>query len=463
MPGQRSASLPINEFNRALRSHSATLDDFPTNEGGGRDSAPGEHMLPRRATTSRLFGSTSLPRLADWTGLTPRPASSHARSSQILSDLEAGESIGVAVTSGNHPKRRSRSVGQLGDASRVVQDTPRRRSDEIRYWRESYEPTMLSPMSSNKAEVEEPIVLDEPVDIADEAPQSQFNFGPMSEMAGLKITKAADLETRVSELEARLLQVERTVSQIMRLPKFESVQVPAHETPVGNQSSFVGTPTRDSGFILSSVSRQRHQAARHQIGSREPSSAIETSRSSTEDTEESIQPSFQESSPPRFISTMEHPSMASSQSSARPLSTTTTIRAHAPSSPQLPYEGHLTMDHYNSLSNMIEAEQKARQRLERLVETLKQEVRVLHSSRPATAEFSREGARMGEYSSFEHDDSSEGSVYDLPREEFQTPNEEQTFGDDPFGTRPTQHNQRTATRTLSLSQMTMGPGQGGDR
>jgi len=119
----------------------------------------------------------------------------------------------MAVTSGSHPKRRSRSLGEMREAA-SVHTVARRRSDEIRYWRESYDPGILSPLSSHKAEAEEPIVIDEPEDNRDDEPQEQpqpFNFGPLGEMAGMKITQAASLDTRVRRLEERMLKMERVL------------------------------------------------------------------------------------------------------------------------------------------------------------------------------------------------------------------------------------------------------------
>ena len=162
---KRSASLPINEYNRALRSHSTATEEFPDAENEKNiESIHAEgQRRPRRATTpSRLWTPTQGPAYGDWTGLSPRPASSHARGSRADPDTEAEAvaGIGMAVTSSGHPKRRSRSLGEIREAA-AGHTVARRRSDEIRYWRESYDPGILSPLSSHKAE-EEPIIIDDP-------------------------------------------------------------------------------------------------------------------------------------------------------------------------------------------------------------------------------------------------------------------------------------------------------------
>ena len=136
----------------------------------------------------------------DWTGLSPRPASSHARGSKVGDDVEADAHIGMAVTSGSHPNRRSRSLGEIRETA-VAHTVTRRRSDEIKYWRESYEPGVLSPMSSNKPEAEEPTLLDGSENPPEEEPQEPpqpFNFGPLGELAGMKITQAANLRLAFS-------------------------------------------------------------------------------------------------------------------------------------------------------------------------------------------------------------------------------------------------------------------------
>jgi hypothetical protein len=194
---QRSASLPINEFNRALRSHSTATEDFPLTEASytNRESLPVDGSTkPRRATTpSRLWTPNRALGYGDWTGLSPRPASSHARGSHVISDEEPEGIVGIALS---HPNRKSRSVGELREPQVMNSVVTRRRSDEIRYWRESYDPAVLSPMSSNKAEAEELILADE-ADIAQpedyEEPPQPFSFGPIGEMAGMKITQAASL------------------------------------------------------------------------------------------------------------------------------------------------------------------------------------------------------------------------------------------------------------------------------
>lgn len=467
---KRSASLPINEYNRALRSHSTATEDFPNaeNETNIESIHADGQRRPRRATTpSRLWTPTKGPSYGgDWAGLSPRPASSHARGSRVISDpeAEAAAGIGMAVTSGSHPKRRSRSLGEMREAA-AARTVARRRSDEIRYWRESYDPGILSPMSSNKAEAEEPIVIDEPEENRDEEPQEQpqpFNFGPLGEMAGMKITQAASLDTRVRRLEERMLKMERVLYRGQNRTSADPLNQ--------DRSSSVPRPTTDSSE-MSLPKHQRHREAQphrqtqesRPQGSQIRSSSYGSSRPSTVSTHISYHPSFDTFSPPPTIPSSEPP-LGSSQNTARPLSTSTTIRGVPSSSPTLPKNGHFTAEHYTALTNMILAEQAARQQLEAVVHSLQQQLYALRSSASApyptpgsdhpAKHLHRGSAAGGEFSSFEQDDSDDEGRY--MQEDFQTPNETRgNFGDEIFG--EVQYGDaKTAPRTLSLSQITLG-------
>jgi hypothetical protein len=460
-----------------LRSHSTATEDFPNaeNETNLESIHADGQRRPRRATTpSRLWTPTRAPGYGgDWTGLSPRPASSHARGSRVISDPEAetAAGIGMAVTSGSHPKRRSRSVGEMREAA-AARTVARRRSDEIRYWRESYDPGILSPMSSNKAEAEEPIVIDEPEENRDEEPQEQpqpFNFGPLGEMAGMKITQAASLDTRVRRLEERMLKMERVLYRGQN-------RTSADPLIKQDRSSSVPRPTTDSSEI-SLPKRPRHpghrEAQPHQQnqenkphGSQIRSSSYGSSRPSTVSTHISYHPSFDTFSHPTIP--MSEPLVSSSQNiAARPLSTSTTIRGVPSSSPTLPKDGHFTAEHYTALTNLILAEQAARQQLEAVVHNLQQQLHALRSS--ASAPYPTPGsdhpaealhggsAAGGEFSSFEQDDSSDDEGRYM-QEDFQTPNETGgNFGDEIFGEVRDHHGDaKTAPRTLSLSQITLG-------
>ncbi|KAF8866401.1 hypothetical protein BDZ45DRAFT_610373 [Acephala macrosclerotiorum] len=487
---KRSASLPINEFNRALRSHSIVADDFPlgsTENEGNRGSVQADgQRRPRRATTpSRLWTPTKTPGYVDWTGLSPRPASTHGRGSKAISDAVADANIGTAVTSGSHPNRRSRSLGELRDVA-GTQTPRRRRSDEIRYWRESYDPGVLSPMSSNKAETEEPILVEEGDDARDAPPQEPpqpFIF----EMAGMKITQAASLETRVQRLEERMMQMERMVSSRNYQRPEETIQFqdsPRRGSASKRSTSITRPQTDNSDISLPRQYRYRDAPPRPQAresrppgargdlgGSQIRSSSYGSSRPSTISTHNSYHPSF-ENFPLSTAPTSEMPAPPTNTTNfARPLSTSTTIRGIPSSSPTFTNDSPLTGEHYTALTNMILAEQAARHDLENVVHSLQRQLQAYLSSHSGTTSYPTPGSdaagdpisvTAGEFSAFEQDDSSEdeGRFRDEHGEVFQTPSEErQQFGDEIFGEvgrdEGKGEGRKSAPRTLSLSQITM--------
>ncbi len=467
---KRSASLPINEFNRALRSHSVVADDLVgLNSEGVRngESTEIEDALPsRRATTpSRLWTPTKAHGYHNWTGLSPRPASSHVRGSKAISQAEA-DAIGTAVTSGSHPNRRSRSLGEL----REVADARlmgRRRSDEIRYWRASYDPGPLSPTSSNANKTEDPALEPEPKDLEVQDLPQPFNFGPLGEMAGMKITQAANLETRVQRLEERMLRIENMLSRynqgselllLRDLPKRHSARLSRYRSASSNRPT-----THNSDMSLPTNQRSRDRQPRRQSQDT-TSQSSQKRKSSYESTRNPHDLSLNPLNPEAFLAPE---AQVISHNSARPLSTSTTIRG-IPSSPPAPAkDGFLTSEHYTALANMIVTEQEARENLESIVINLQQQLRVICSSTagayPTAASslvdpLNEDTPTTGGFSSFENDSSEDEDGKYGQEEIFETPNEErEQFGDEIFGAAPGKSSQaKIEPRTLSLSQITKG-------
>jgi hypothetical protein len=487
--------MPINDFNRALRSHSPFAEDLKAQTSNKfRDSKGIDgRTRPRRSTTpSRLYEPTRTPGYMDWVGLSPRPASSHARDSGAFTGVDSNGPIGFAVTSGSHPNRRSRSLGQLRDAA--MQHGVRRRSDEIRYWRESYpsyDPDALSPMSSQhrpetgvRPTTQEGNPSQEPE--THEVPQP-FNFGPLGELAGMKITQAASLDARVSTLEARLDRMEKAIANLHDY-------IPVSTLPLRDYPS--RTDYSDQSLPRHTPNRMYQQTHNPQADTtyRMENRSYESSRPSTTSTQPSKNQSYEELSPrPMYLSSPDAAPLSEvplsrsnlsarhSESMGRPLSTSTTIRGIASSSPSrtpdrtlsLSKNGALTAHHYSALLNLITAEQTARQSLEAQVASLQQQVQSLTSksgdrssvvySKPGPTHVpSRQTMGTGEFSSFEHEESgteSEGEIYSGSHEAvFQTPNEErgQYADHDDYEDELAEMERHAEPRTLSLSQLTMG-------
>ncbi|CAL3962025.1 unnamed protein product [Diplocarpon coronariae] len=458
-PPSRAAAGPIDEFNRALRSHSIVAEDLRPYTGPERErhraaAAPGAspHRTRRATTPSRIWLPD--PRRGhgqDWSGgLSPRPASSHARGSTDGAGADAAPTARGAVTSRSVAQRRSRSHGELQDAARR-RGVSRRRSDEIRYGRESHDPGLLSPMSSNRPETDEP-VPDDGEDPHGEhvLPPEPFTF----DLAGMKITQAASLEQRVQQLEGRVWHLERAVS---RMRPDGPLQLPAPpERGAARYRSRSGTrpATRQSAASVPRPHRSRDPLARSDVV--DPSSQGSQLRSASRGSSRPSRPST-----PTHVSPPPDPIASASgvraewapPGSARPLSTPATVR-RMPSGPLArPTEEPLTGGHYNALATMIVAEQRARQRLESMVLGLQQQIHTVLAAGAA------DGPGGADFSGFEHDaGSDDGRVVCDGREEFRTPAAGRPpFEDAIFGEVPGRAADETsAPRTLSLSQITMG-------
>lgn len=131
----------------------------------------------------------------------------------------------------------------------------------------------------------------------------------------------------------------------------------------------------------------------------------------------------------------------------------------------MPKEASLTWEHYNTLTNMILAEQAQRQKLENVVRHLQEQLRTVLTASggpyppPGSDLKEQQTSTGGDFSSFEQDDSSDDDGR-YEREDFRTPNEERAqFGDEIFGENLNTES-KGAPRTLSLSAMTLGRGKG---
>ncbi|KAK4246848.1 hypothetical protein C7999DRAFT_15065 [Corynascus novoguineensis] len=266
---KRSASLPMSELDRPLRSHSVGPDDIMAIESARNslhaDQAGSLAAIRRRAATTN--GHTLLrPHLfnREWgAGLSPRPASAQGRGSRAggRADGEDPNEIGRAITSdsGGGHRRRSRSLSGLQDLV-GIQRGGRRRSDEIRYWRESYDPGFMSPLSSNaQDDVDDTGAVDisapesPAVERPPRTPPQPFNFGLLSkEMIGMKITHAADIDTRLGHVESRTLQLERVVDRLCQAVPGVKRSVDAKDLPLpgGGSRPSLDTETHSQASVV---------------------------------------------------------------------------------------------------------------------------------------------------------------------------------------------------------------------
>ncbi|RSL54217.1 hypothetical protein CEP53_007495 [Fusarium sp. AF-6] len=471
---KRSASLPITEFDRALRSHSVRPEDIRTIESARNSLSADFGLNQARASALRV-------RESHLAGLSPRPASSHGRESRQEQHEDDPDEIGRAITSDfTGVRRRSRSLSGLPEAEE--DHNTRRRSDEIRYWRESYDPAFMSPVSSNHPEVEDTtVVAAETTHTVEEelpakATTEPFHFEPfvgMNEAAGMKITHAANLETRINNLESRVHRLEQVLDRMCdTVPSWQSQTEhpdrPAPPIPVrGHRSrsreSLLDQPIDpiNIGVAMGSRSSSRYRS--------------ETpSRASSHEEATFLDP---------------HASSPGEGITNRPTSTAT-IRG-ATSLPSLLKDapGSFTTDHYTNLLALIHTERSAREALEAQVKRLGNQLSVLSNSMvmPRETRFDPPptAKSFGDRSAFDHDDEEEGlsslviNTHSQGRhvdpedsgigtshrdeseysESFETPREEgHSFGAFGEDLDKADQAQTKAARTLSLSQLTMGRG-----
>lgn len=480
---KRSASLPITEYDRALRSHSIGPQDFTAIESA-RNSINVDLSLSSRkraatATTSQIYSAPFRSREGELAGLSPRPASTHVRGSRLFDDDGNPEEIGRAITSDVGQKRRSRSLSGLRNPE--VRPEARCRSDEIRYWRESYDPAFItSPVSSNPPDHENEYTGAVPTDVPESpieqgqvaTPPQPFSFGNlthMNVMAGMKITQAASIESRIDTLEERMQRMENVVTQLCNsVPGFQvrasQPERPAPSLPGSDPSS--QTTTTAVTPALHQLSGQDAPVSRY-------SSSAHSKESHT---------SFGET--PTYVGSLQLPTFMNRPTSNSTIRGVTSLPALSRIEANRTAET-FTADHYTMLLALLETERASRQALESQVKKLTRRMNMLsgpnghgrmslHMEPPPTAK------SFGSVSAFDQDSSDdEGAASrnqrflaedsgvgtgpgddDSYSEVFATPREEQSHGYGAFGEELRDEDEdpqrKKAARTLSLSQMTLG-------
>jgi hypothetical protein len=407
---KRSASLPITELDRALRSHSVGPDDITTIEEV-RNSMHGSFTSNRKravSTTSRLF---THPRFhtGEW-GLTPRPASAHGKGGQQQRPIspEDPSQIGMAITSdiaAASNRRRSRSLSGLPDVAHG-QLEPRKRSEEIRYWRSSYDPGYMSPLSSNAQEDmdgdqdetgtrDASVPASPAVEHPPKTPPQPFNFGSIpKEMAGMKITQAATLDSRIASLENRMVSLERLLEQLLHAVPGFNQSTPASQQPAASStrvaSGSTGLPMVYARNVAPPMAPSMSQAISEDL---KGASFYSSSHYSRDDDGQQSQISFGEA--PTYISSQYPPSISLAQSTTltaspglhvprsneadRPNSTSTVRGATS-----MPAIGRGSSsgpaEQVSALHSQLEAERAARQTLDAQVRKLSERLNVLSST-----------------------------------------------------------------------------------
>ncbi|KAI1751968.1 hypothetical protein F4782DRAFT_164674 [Xylaria castorea] len=445
---KRSVSLPVTEFNKALRSHSIGPDDYMAIHSA-RNSLQSDSVFLRRRAVTTSGGpiiSKSRDGSTDILGLSPRPAS--AQGHDMVDDYDP-ESIGRAVSVDYiTSRRRSRSLSQLPDVSEG-HGLVRKRSEEIRYWRASQNPGPLS-SDLSVSNREEPPTIEPTEPITETHEESQpidipepFNFRSISTM---RITQAATLEDRVATLEVQNQKLERLVSKLFQVvPGIDRYSAAGHPTPVAPMAPCTTYAT--SGFPA--VETSIRQGVPVDTDPLSPSYSVsEQSNVSFEDEKTfigSIRPSTREA--PRPISNV----------TIRGATSLPTLSKDTPNA--------FTSDHYNTLRSLLDSERTARHALEIRVTQLAQMVHTM--SRPThKLHVNVSSGLQVPVSTFEHDDDDDvdedeeppSASIDDSSDAFKTPGEERPIYDlDDFGDDGVDDGSRKrAARALSLGQLTLG-------
>ncbi|KAL8820487.1 MAG: hypothetical protein Q9191_007506 [Dirinaria sp. TL-2023a] len=385
---QRAASVPSANILRtsALGSHSPFVLSIPKDSRISNNGVPKQPerppperpARPRRASLpSVILSSQEAEDINNaLTGL-----GLHDGGDQVFD----GRDIGFAITSGSNPKRRSRSVGDYRSTAKEHRMSPiqwrqwRRRSDEIKYWRESatgdepassgrsgfieteHEPTSADP--ATKAASEPGGEGDRPF----EAHSHEFNFGlPISDIQG---NEHIGLEERMITLELKLMDFDYAISKLQ-----------AGSFPPLNRHGRVEAFPTGSAHTRSVSDQPQIQS------SKAGGPFVETSPSLTYYHGDE-NPGFQGDS-----SLATGPDLTTIQPRPRPASIATTLKAsgagHYSSSgvrssidrSSRSSITQLTIEHYTTLITLIRREQSARMRLEDQVTQLQRQVEALEAS-----------------------------------------------------------------------------------
>ena len=475
---KRSASLPITEFDRALRSHSIGPEDVLAIESA-RNSLSADFSLARRRAVVLRERESGL------AGLSPRPASIQGRDNRVHQAGEDPNEIGRAITSDfTGLRRRSRSLSGLIE----VEDDPgttRRRSDEIRYWRESYDPAFMPPTSSHDVEGERTGAgSPEASESAEETPLGKRpepftfgSFGPVGQLPSMKITEAVSFEARIGDLEARVNRLEQVLTRLC--DTIPDLQLHADTPGIANSRMLKNRPSTSYTTRATSQQPSMRQIMTEGVGvSSRPRSSPRSVVSHM---------SFGEA--PTFVDSIHRSNpQLPAVPPIRPTSMGTVRGASSLPSFARDSAGPFTMDHYTTLMALIHTERSAREALEAQVKRLGYQVSVLEkTSVPAhhstTFDPPPTAKSFGDYSAFDQDDEIDEDTAPgltsmtrgraVPHEDsgieptqgdeseysepFETPREDSyTYGAFGEELEKGEDFQGKAIRTLSLSQMTLG-------
>ncbi|KAM3540123.1 hypothetical protein ARSEF1564_006962 [Beauveria bassiana] len=496
----RSVSLPITEFDRALRSHSIGLDDVIAIRSARNSLVVADQNQPKKRSAgsggggggsgsgnnspynfgARYIGDGKL------AGLCPRPASVNDRdlrsSSAILADDDPDE-IGRAITGdAGRLKRRSRSMSAIPrfevkpeeQQQQQQQQQHRRhrpRSQEVRELRDScvYGQDPLSPLSSEFPEDDALAAFDldlpnPPRPAAPEPPTTTttttttavaapgpFMFGSLiseEEAANRQQVDEVTLSSRVNGIENRLHVVEDSVS----LLRYKA-------NPHAHVGWTPGDAALPSGLVVGIQPSYSYPNTRHPHHSLSMGIAPTSTRPSSGHSEAVFTESTSHSDGGNHSSSYTAPQQqqqqhlslpddvaaaaAAAAAAARPNSEQT-LRGHHHLAPQRHASSLLSDEQYSSLLGLLETERSARIALEAQVRQLTRQLNMLLLARHARrGDHHKASAAPAPVSVFEYDaDESEsfveggGSKGSSPRRNLWHPQQQHGYSLDDSGIDP---------------------------
>ncbi|KAI9697826.1 MAG: hypothetical protein M1836_004502 [Candelina mexicana] len=377
-----------------LGSHSPFATELPHMDNQGEPVASGPSIFQDPPELSMRPSPPTYPPSSDeatsvtgaGNNLTQRPASAHNGVPRLFNPKPEEGGIGYAVTSGSNPSRRSRSAGAMRGLRRSAEGPfgfSRRRSAEIKYWRESggyLTKTLPEPYSEHLAErdieaVEEilPKTVQQRVEKQlGQGPRPRHqNFSyvsPRPDADDIQDVGTTKLEGRVTRLEDKMTDTEHAISKLRGRASRATVII---ERPPSQASRERSLPSRYSR----SAERSSYYSDDHRLSRKRSSTAFDNSSGSG--TSRSPTP------PPNFVKSTAFEAARTAE--VRPISGSTirAARSHDPI-PTIPHPPTLSMsgltsEHYTTLLSLILREQSARKRLEGQVTLLHREVEVLRS------------------------------------------------------------------------------------
>ena len=426
---QRAISLPVGEH---ISRHGALGSHAPlTNLSNGQVSAEPQIKIERRSRRA------TLPNII---GAAPEHLSDRGHAEARESFIGDGDgistsNIGFAITSGSNPKRRSRSADAFYDAAKAHRMSPiqwrqhRRRSDEIRYWRDSIGPMPALDLTAHEdtGTRQEEATADTMVEDHDKELDGEpeplesdhrgtFDFGMLA--TSLREQEDVTIPERVVTLEVKLMDLEYAISKLQINAAAAAAAAAAAGTGLSNGQhlqSAVQDHRDAAGSTLHTPAKGRNSpvsATKSQPGS---DSTTATSVS-TQPTVMSLQPTS-----PFSNKSSGDPFLEQKQ---RPTSTATTVRPATeeenPESPTFLERSRLMrekrrksitsigIDQFTSLILLIRQEQEARRRLEKEVLQLRNELTALRSPYSPTTREDRNGSSLYRNRKWLSEDEEEG-------------------------------------------------------